>query len=263
MRRLLVALSLAAGLCLVLTTAAPADDTMATIKSRGKMIVGVKADYPPFGFLDSGTNVGLEIDLLHLIAKDMLGNADAIDFVPVVSANRFQFLNTNKVDFLFSTVTITEQRKQVVDFSAPYMKSGWQLLVLRRNNDIHDATDLGGKTVVVVPGSTGEAGIKQLVPTANLLRLAQTADALQAVEQGRADGFIQDAALLVGLVAQHPNFKVVGPSRDDGMIGAACRKGDSGPCDFITKEMAKFTKNGTLKREYQKWLYGDASRFMP
>ena len=242
---------------------ASAEDTLATIKSRGKIIVGVKADYPPFGFLDGENHVGLEIDLLHDIAKDLLGKADAIEFVPVVSANRFQFLNTSKVDFLMSTVTVTDKRKEVIDFSAPYMKSGWQILVKRGNTAINEAADLKGKTVVVVPGSTGEAGIAKLVPEANLLKLTQTSEALDAVDQGRADAFVQDTALLVGLTTQKPQYKSVGVSHDDFPIAAACRKGDATPCDFITKEIAKFAKNGILTREYHKWLYNNAKRFMP
>jgi ABC-type amino acid transport substrate-binding protein len=261
-RAVLAVCAVLAGL-LAVPQSAGADDTLAAIKARGKMIVGVKADYPPFGYLDGDKNVGLEIDLLHLIAKDLLGKPDAIEFVPVVSANRFQFLNTNKVDFLFSTVTITDQRKLVVDFSAPYMKSGWGVLVKKSNTSIKDAADLAGKTVVVVPGSTGEAGMMRDVPSANLLKLPQTAEALQAVDSGRADAFVQDSALLVGLTAQNTQYKIVGKTRDDMPIAAACRKGDSAPCDFISKEIAKFTKNGTLKSEYEKWLHENAESFMP
>jgi len=244
-------------------TPARADDSPAAIKARGKLIVGVKTDYPPFGFLDGDKNVGLEIDLLHLIAKDLLGNPDAIDFVPVVASNRFQYLNTNKVDFLFSTVTVTDQRKQVVDFSVPYMKSGWQILVKRSNASIGDVAGLAGKTVVVIPGSTGEAGVARLAPTATLLKLPQTSEALQALQSGRADAFVQDSALLYGLSQQNPGYKVVGKSYDDMPIAAACRKGDSAPCDAVSREIAKFAKSGTLKAEYRKWLYGAAERFMP
>jgi len=257
-----VALCVTASVC-ALPKPVAADDALAQIKARHMMIVGVKADYPPFGFLDGDTNVGLEIDLLHDIARDLLGKPDAIQYVPVVSANRFEFLNTGKVDFLFSTVTITDKRKQVVDFSAPYMKSGWQILVKRGNSTIKDAPDLAGKTVVVVPGSTGEAGLSQLVPGANLLKLTETSEALDAVDQGRADAFVQDAALLYGIVREKAQYMVVGTSRDDMPIGAACRKGDSAPCDFISKEIAKFKTNGTLAREYHKWLYSAAGRFMP
>jgi polar amino acid transport system substrate-binding protein len=245
------------------TAAARADDPTAALKAKGGMTVGVKADYPPFGFLDGDTNVGLEIDLLHDISRDLYGKPDAITFVPVVASNRFEFLNTQKVDFLFSTVTITEQRKLVVDFSDPYMKSGWQILVKRGNSSINNAQDLAGKTVVVVPGSTGEAGISKLVPSANLLKLTQTSEALDAVDQGRADAFIQDAALLYGLTQVHPQYKVVGESLDAMPIGAACRKTDTAWCDYISKELQRFKANGTLAREYKKWLYGAAPRFMP
>jgi ABC-type amino acid transport substrate-binding protein len=222
------------------------------------------ADYPPFGFLQGDKNVGLEIDLLHDIAQDLLGKPDAITFVPVVSANRFQYLNTNKVDFLFSTVTITEQRKTILDFSAPYMKSGWRVLVPKTNTTIKDASDLAGKSVVVVPGSTGEAGLGKLVPTANLLRLTQTTEALQAVDQGRADAFMQDAALFAGITQPaDTKYKVVGKTYDDAPIGAACRKADSAACDYIASEIAKFSKDGTLARAYKKWLGDQAATFLP
>jgi polar amino acid transport system substrate-binding protein len=260
----------ALAVCLLLTAAAAvpgvakADDALAQIKSRGSMTVGVKADYPPFGYMNGDRNVGLEIDLLRLIARDLLGKADAIVFVPVVASNRFQYLSTNKVDFLFSTVTVTEQRKAVVDFSAPYMKSGWQILVRRGETAINDAPDLRGKTVVVVPGSTAEAGVTRIAPEARLLRLAQTSEALQALDQGRADAFAQDAALLVGIVNEnHAKFKIVGKSYDDAPIAAACRKGDSGPCDYISKEIEKLRKDGVLAKEYRKWLGVAASRFEP
>jgi polar amino acid transport system substrate-binding protein len=255
---------------------ARADDAMAAIKARGKMVVGIKTDYPPFGFLDGEHNVGIEIDILHNIAKDLLGNPDAIDFVPVVSANRFQYLNTNKVDFLMATVTVTDARKKVVDFAAPDMKSGSGIMILRSNQSIHDAPDLAGKTVVVVPGSTGEDWMKRANPTAKLLVLPQTAEALQAVSGGRADAFVQDSALLVGLEStlQGSRFKVVGKDYEPLPAAATCRKGDSAICDYISKEIAKFDKapcpagprSGNLscmKAIYHKWIATDPEKFMP
>lgn len=262
--RTLAALCLLLGAAVAAPSAARADDSLAQIKSRGSLTVGVKADYPPFGYMNGERNVGLEIDLLRLIARDLLGKPDAITFVPVVASNRFQYLNTSKVDFLFSTVTVTEQRKAVVDFSAPYMKSGWQILVRRGEATINDAQDLRGKTVVVVPGSTGEAGVMRVAADARLLRLAQTSEALQALDQGRADAFVQDAALLVGIVNQnHVKYKIVGRSYDDAPIAAACRKGEGAACDYISKEIEKFQKDGTLAKEYRKWLGVAAARFEP
>jgi len=255
--------AVAACLAAAAPPAARADDALAAIKARGSLIVGVKADYPPFGFLDGDKNAGLEIDLLHDVAKDLSGKPDAIQFVPVVAGNRFQYLNTGKVDLLFSTVTITEQRKAVFDFSAPYMKSGWQLLVKRSNSSIAGTAGLAGKTVVVVPGTTAEAGVTRLAPAATQLKLSETSEALAALDQGRADAFAQDAALLYGIETKHSEYKVVGPTNDDMPIGAACRKGDSAACDYVSSEIAKFQKDGTLAREYKKWLGAAANRFMP
>jgi len=256
-------------------SAAQADDTLAAIKARGKMIVGVKADYPPFGFLDGAHNVGIEIDLLHEIAKELVGNADAIEFVPVVSANRFQYLNTSKVDFLMATVTVTDARKKIVEFAAPDMKSGSGIMIKRSNQVIHDAPDLAGKTVVVVPGSTGEAWMKRTNPTATLLVLPQTAEALSAVGGGRADAFVQDSALLIGLqsTVQGSLFKVVGKDYDPLPAAATCRKGDTAMCDAITKVLVKATKvpcpdiSGDKKMAcftaiYHKWIPVDPERFM-
>jgi polar amino acid transport system substrate-binding protein len=263
LRRALVLL--AAALAIVLPVApSSGDDALAQIKARGSVIVGIKVDYPPFGFLDGDRNAGLEIDLLRIMAKDLLGKPDAIAYVPVVAANRFQFLSTGKVDFLFATVSVTDQRRAVVDFSAPYMKSGWQMLVKRGDHAISDVKDLKDKTVIVPPGSIAEAGIRRLAPDARLLRLTQTSEALQALDEGRADAFAQDSALLVGIAKANPaKYAIVGASYDQAPIAAACRKGDSAPCDYITKEIARFRRDGTLSKTFRRWLGAAAPRFEP
>ncbi|MGH7708354.1 MAG: substrate-binding periplasmic protein [Vulcanimicrobiaceae bacterium] len=227
------------------------------------MIVGVKSDFPPFGYLDGDKEKGLEVDLVHHLAKDLLGNADAVTLVPVVSSNRFQYLNTGKVDFLFASVTVTDARKQVVDFSIPYMHSGWRILVNKSNTTIHDVADLKGKTVVVIPGTVGEAGIARMVPDAKPLRLTQTSEALQAVAQGRADAFVQDESLLIGLLERYPGYKVVGKAQDDFPIAAACRKGEDGLCEFVSKEIPKWESDGILKDEFKKWLHEGYEGFLP
>jgi len=236
----------------------------AALKAKGKLVVGVKADYAPFGYLQGDKNVGLEIDLLHLMAKDLYGNPDALQFVPVVASNRFQYLQTGKVDMLVATVSVTPQREQIVDFSTPYAKSGWQLLVKSGNKNVHGVGDLKGKTVAVLPGSTSEAGITKLASDANQLKVTQLSEALQAVDQGRADAYAMDSAQLQGVLLTNPGkYAVVGKSYDNTPIAAACRKDDTAPCDYVSSEIAKFKKNGTLKRELGHWLKGSAADFQP
>ena len=83
-------------------------DTMASVKQKGKMVVGVKADYKPFGYTDpSGKIVGLEIDLANDVAKRL---GVAIELVPVVAANRMEFLKQGRIDMMIATMAYRPDR---------------------------------------------------------------------------------------------------------------------------------------------------------
>jgi hypothetical protein len=106
--KLLTLLALCAGL--VWNTGASAD-VLDDIKKRGKLVVGVKADYKPFGFRDpSGAIVGLEPDLAADVAKKL---GVQLELVPVVSANRMEFLNQGKIDLMIATMSDKPERRKI------------------------------------------------------------------------------------------------------------------------------------------------------
>lgn len=110
--------------------------TLQEVKERGKLIVGVKTDYPPLGFLDeNGVNRGFDIDIAKGLAKELFGNKEAVQFVPVTSGNRIALLTSRKIDIIVATFTITEERKRKVDFSIPYFITG-QLILVRGDSKI-------------------------------------------------------------------------------------------------------------------------------
>src|SRR5512139_3240246 len=75
--------------------------TLQDVKARGKLIVGVKTDFPPFGFLGKkGVNKGLDIDIAKALSKEFFGNEDAVEFVSVTSENRIPFLRSGKIDVI-------------------------------------------------------------------------------------------------------------------------------------------------------------------
>ncbi len=87
--------------------------TLQDVKARGKLIVGVKTDFPPFGFLDKkGVNKGFDIDIAKAISKELFGNEEAVEFVSVMSENRIPLLTSGKIDLLAATLTITETRER-------------------------------------------------------------------------------------------------------------------------------------------------------
>jgi len=106
-------------------------DTLADIKAKGTLIVGVKADYPPYGFRDtSGKVVGLEPDMAADVAKRL---GVALELVPVVASNRMQFLQQGKIDLMIATMAISDERRKAVGIVAGREKgtqSGANLLIV-------------------------------------------------------------------------------------------------------------------------------------
>ena len=87
-------------------------DLLDTIKARGKIIVGVKTDTKPFGFLDKdGKNIGYDIDIAKKICYLIFGNEEQIEFVPVTPSNRIMKLSSGAVDILVATMSVTSQRR--------------------------------------------------------------------------------------------------------------------------------------------------------
>ena len=112
-------------LCALLAAQNAMADTLETIKERGKLVVGVKNDYAPYGYLnEAGSIVGFEIELAKYVAKELLGSEDKIELVPVVAANRIEFLSAGRVDVVFATLGISPERDRVIDFTTQYVSAG-------------------------------------------------------------------------------------------------------------------------------------------
>ncbi|HTX02702.1 MAG TPA: transporter substrate-binding domain-containing protein, partial [Candidatus Acidoferrales bacterium] len=149
-RRLLIA-SLAT-LVLGLWVGAPASarDTLADIKQRGKLIVGVKTDYKPFGFLDpSGKVVGIEPDLAADVAKRL---GVSIEYVPVVAANRIQFLQQGRIDLMIATMTDTPQREELVGIVKPSYYAAGVDIIARKGSGLRSWDDVKGKSLCGIQG---------------------------------------------------------------------------------------------------------------
>ena len=193
--------------------------TLQDVKARGKLIVGVKTDYPPLGFLDKkGVNKGFDIDIAKALSKELFGNEEAIEFVSVTSENRIAFLTSGKIDVIVATLTITEERKRDVDFSIPYFITA-QMILVRADSKITKYQDLAGKKVATIRGSTGDIAIGELVPTAERVKFELNSEALQALKERRVEAFVQDYVLLYALIQKNRGFKNGGfatfPSWDD------------------------------------------------
>jgi polar amino acid transport system substrate-binding protein len=226
------------------------------IKEKGKLVIGVKTDFPPFGTIDaSGKNVGYDIDFAKKLAEYAFGDANAVEFVAVTSANRFPLLDSKKIDLLIATLTVSEERKKVVDFTNNYYSTSSMLLV-KKDSAIQNLEDLKDKTVVVIQGSSEGMAFEKLVPSAKLLQFDVLSKALSALKDGRAVAFVRDETVLDEIVAKDASLKKVGTPFSTVPWAGAVRKGDAEWLNWINAAMTKATNEDLFYTWFKKWLPG-------
>ena len=231
-------------------------DLLKVVKSRGKIVAGVKYDAKPFGFIDEGQQVqGFDIDLCREIAKRVFGDEKAIEFKQVTSSNRIFSITSKTVDFAAATMTITSQRSRIIDFSNPYYIAG-QAIMVSKDSPIKTLNDLTGKTIIVVLGSTSEMNIKHAFPKAKVLGFRTYTDAFSALRNGRGDAMTTDDTILYGFVYQNPDFTILKERLTQEPYGLGFKKGVEIESfrELVNSALQEIANDGTLASLEDKWL---------
>lgn len=199
-------------------------DTLDEIIKRDSLKVGVATDTKPFGFIDeNGKNAGFDIDISKRIAKHILKNDSKIEYIPVSMADRMLKLNKGEVDFVIASLTITPQRSQVVDFSAPYYIAG-QAIMVNRDSKIMLLGDLTGQPVGVVFGTTGEKNIRTLLPTSKIAGYKDLDVAYDALKKQKIVALTADDVVLRPLAINDTNVRILPKRFSREPYGIAFRK---------------------------------------
>jgi polar amino acid transport system substrate-binding protein len=238
-------LGMLAGLGTITTMTAAHADELQDIKSKGVLVVGVKADYPPFGYLSpTGENVGIEPDLARNLAKRL---GVKIQFVPVNAANRMQFLEQGKIDVLIATMNDTPERAKVVGIVHPdYYASGYNLM-LPDTVKITSWNQLKGVPVCAIQGAYYNKDVAEKYG-ATPVAFTGVAEALTALQQGRCNAFLYDDTAIEGQL-QKPAWKNYGmplPSQDAKPWGIAVKLGEPALADFVSKSIIDWDKTGFI-----------------
>jgi len=184
-RQLLAGLGAAVAAPMVLGRAAFAV-TPDEIKKRGKIIVGIQGDNPPWGFVNSsGVQEGLDADLAALYAKEL---GVQLEFVPLEVANRIPALTSGRVDCLFATMAMFPDRAKAVQFSKPYV-ANIIVLIAPKTTEIKTNADMGKlKAIAVARAAAQDTQVtKNAPPGTNILRLDGDAASIQAMLSGQVD----------------------------------------------------------------------------
>jgi polar amino acid transport system substrate-binding protein len=180
---------------LVAVGAAAQADVLDDIKKRGTLIVGVKADYKPFGFRDpSGGIIGIEPDLAGDVAKKL---GVKLELIPVVSANRMEFLNQGKIDLMIATMSDKPERRKVVQVIEPLYYSDACNILLRKNSPIKSWDDLKGKKLCGTTGAFYNKDIAQQYGP-EIASFDGSEKPLLALKNGDCIGYLYDQTFIAG-----------------------------------------------------------------
>jgi polar amino acid transport system substrate-binding protein len=200
----------------------------AEVRSRGKWLIGVKCDTPPFGWQDtSGRNRGYDVEVAKQFARWAFGSANRVDYTCVTTASRIGTLTSGRVDIIIATVTWLPEREQQIDFSVPYYGATGRLLV---RNDTTVGTLAGwmsGKRVASTSGSIYDRWIKRCFTNTTFQVISSPSAGVLALKNRQVDAFMYDDAFLVGVAANDPDVRMTNHIFLRGPWGVGIREGEA------------------------------------
>ena len=227
----------------------PVENNLDTIIKRDQIIVGVKTDTYPFGYKDEkGHYAGYDAALSRLIARGILGSDKKVIFVPVTASDRMMKLYSGDVDMIIATMSITPNRKEILDFSTPYHTAG-QALLVNKGSNVKSLKDLSGKRAIIVFGSTSEKTLKTAIPNVGVIGYKTYPDAYKALKDHKGDAIVSDDTILLGLSLKDNSVELLPKRYTKEPYAVAFRKGAESKdlIHAVNNVIEIETKNGHLK----------------
>ncbi|WP_129725989.1 transporter substrate-binding domain-containing protein [Ectobacillus funiculus] len=247
-------------LSLLLAACNSSKQTQATGRENGNTEnktykVGVDTTYPPFEYQENGQYKGIDIDLINEIAKNQ---GFKIELKPMDFGGIIPAMQAKQLDVAIAGMSITDERKKVVDFSTPYFDAGLVLVVKKENDRIKTVDDLKGKTVAVKKGTTGATYVQKLSSEKGF-KVVQFNDSpamFQEVTNGNADVLIEDYPVIAYAIAQKDlGLKMVGDRLNGDQYGIAVLKGTNQELlEKINKGLKELKENGKYDEIVSKYL---------
>ncbi len=224
-----------------------------TAHDSGKITVGVKFDQPGLSVKKpDGTLSGFDVEVARYIAGRLGYPPERIAWLEAPSAQREMLLRNGQVDYVVATYSITDSRRQKIDFAGPYLLAGQSLLVRADNTDITGTASLQRhKKLCSVSGSTPAQRIKDRYPGVQLQRYDTYSACVEALRNGAIDAVTTDDVILAGYAAQRPGtFKLVGQPFSAEKYGIGVRKGNDGLRGRINDALEQMHRDGSWRAAF-------------
>jgi polar amino acid transport system substrate-binding protein len=236
-------------------TRAEADAAVADIRARGRLIVGLDIGSNLFSFRDplTGEITGFDVDIAGEIARDIFGAPSHVEYRILSSEERITALQRSEVDVVVKTMTITCERRKLVNFSTVYLDANQRILA-PRDSPIVKVGDLSGKRVCVARGTTSLQRIREIDPQPVIVSVVSWADCLVAMQQREIDAVSTDDSILAGLVEEDPFLHIVGPNMATQPYGIGINLNNTPLVRFVNGTLERIRRDGTWNTLYRKWL---------
>ena len=227
--------------------------TLDEIKESGTINIGVFSDKKPFGYVDeNGEYQGYDIYFANRIGEDL---GVKVNFVSTEAANRIEYLQTGKVDIILANFTVTDERKEEVDFALPYMNVA--LGVVSRNDNVIESLDNWNPddSIIVISGTTAETYLIENYPDIPLQKFDSYATAKEAFENGTSVAWANDNTEVIAFSLQNDGYTVGIPSLGSAdTIAPAVTQGNTTLLDWINEEIKSLGKENFFHADYEATL---------
>ena len=251
-------LALAAGAVM-----AQAPDTLAKIKERGAVNLGVRDSSGLAYTLGGGKYVGFHTEMAERIVGDLskdVGKPLTINYQVITSQNRIPLIQNGTIDFECGSTTNNKARQKDVDFAyTTYVEE--VRMAVNKKSGIHSIKDLNGKTVATTTGTTSVQTLRKNERAQNIdfktVQGKDHADSFLLLESGRADAFVMDGSILAANIAKAKNpkdFEITGEVLSVEPIACMLPKGDAKLKKAIDDSIVRQIKDGSLAKLYDKWF---------
>lgn len=226
--------------------AADAEQTAAVTKTEGVMTFGTNAEFPPFEFV-AGTGVidqydGIDMAIAKQIAEDngMTAAVENMEFDSLLIA-----LQNGQIDAVIAGMTITDERKEAVDFSTPYYQAT-QVMIVKEDSDIAAAADMADKKICVIQGYTGEVCVNDMGYPYEAFK--KGTEAVMELVNGKCDVVVIDSATAQKYVDDNEGLKIVEDAAafEAEEYAIAVRKGNTELLDMINASIEAKLADGTI-----------------
>lgn len=238
------------------------DQSLKYIKEKGKLILGLDDAFPPMGFRDADNNiVGFDIDVAKAVCQKL---GVQLVLQPIDWNAKEQELNTKNIDCIWNGFSVSEERKQNITFSVPYMNN-LMALVVRADSGITTLEDMNGKTLALQAGSSAlnalNANESFKSSLKKVIQLSNNEQALMNLSTKSVDAVLMDSIAADYYIAQNnKDFAVLGEqslSAEEYAIGF--RKGEEALKNAVDKALKELAKDGTLAQISAKWFGKDVT----